>query len=84
MRKQHLNVMLAVPFAASVLGAGEAAAAIPSQCDIAGNLVMNCGFEDTTVWTPSVTQSPVAFAHSGSFAAFLESSGPPTIEQTIM
>jgi hypothetical protein len=40
--------MLAVPFAASVLGAGEAAA-IPSLCDtIAGNLVMNCGFENAT------------------------------------
>jgi hypothetical protein len=71
--------MLAVPFAASVLGAGEAAA-IPSLCDtIAGNLVMNCGFENATGgWSPSVTQDS-SNPHSGSFAEFLET----TIQQTI-
>ena len=70
MREKYLNVMLALPFAASVLGAGEAAAA-PSACDaIAGNLVTNCGFETTADWSPQVaqdTQSP----HTGSFAELL-------------
>jgi hypothetical protein len=79
MREQYLNIMLAVPFAASVLGAGEAVAApTPSECDaIVGNLVTNCGFETTTGWSPSVLNLPPP--HSGSFAEFLET----TIQQTI-
>ena len=77
MRKQHLNVMLAVPFAASVLGAGEAAAT-PSFCDtIAGNLVTNCGFETTTDWSPGVSHSTLP--HTGSFAELLQT----TVQQTI-
>ena len=77
MRKQHLNVMLAVPFAASVLGAGEAAAT-PSLCDtIAGNLVTNCGFETTTGWSPGVSHSTLP--HTGSFAELLQT----TVQQTI-
>ena len=77
MRKQHLNVMLAVPFAASVLGAGEAAAA-PSLCDtITGNLVTNCGFETTTDWSPGVSHSTLP--HTGSFAELLQT----TVQQTI-
>ena len=81
MRQQHLNVMLALPFAASVLGAGEAAAATP--CDmIAGNLVMNCGFENTTVWSPGVNQDPNP--HTGMFADALGSStSGNTAQQTI-
>lgn len=82
MRKQHLNVMLAVPFTASVLGTGEAVAA-PSLCDtIAGNLVTNCGFENSTGWSPGVNQD--SNPHTGSFAdalGFL--SGGTTAQQTI-
>jgi hypothetical protein len=85
MRKQHLNVMLAVPFAASVLGAGEAGA-IPSECDaIAGNLVTNCGFENSTGgWSPGVTQIPLSsgLVHTGSFSEQI-GDGIPTVQQTI-
>jgi len=86
MRKQHVCVMLAVPFAASVLGAGEAAAT-QSECDaITGNLVTNCGFESTTGWSPSANfgQDPTD-PHTGSFALDAQAgnigSGP--VQQTI-
>ena len=63
-RNTALNGVFALPFAASVLGAGEAAAAVPSQCDtIAGNLVANCGFETTTGWSPGVVQDKIGRAH---------------------
>ncbi|HSU65551.1 MAG TPA: PEP-CTERM sorting domain-containing protein [Tepidisphaeraceae bacterium] len=70
-----------MPFAASVLGGGEAAAA-PSACDaIAGNLVKNCGFEATTDWSPGVTQDTPP--HTGSFAEALSINLGPTIQQSI-
>jgi hypothetical protein len=79
---------LAAPFAASVLGAGEAVSApTPSACDaIVGNLVTNCGFETTTGWLPSIFRStPV---HSGAWADWLSSSPgggiQSTAQQTIM
>ena len=82
MREQYLNVMLALPFAASVLGAGEAVAA-PSACDaIAGNLVMNCGFETTSGWSPQVVQDSVN-PHTGSFAELLDVNPNTSIQQTI-
>jgi hypothetical protein len=77
---------LAAPFAASVLGTGEAAAAVPSACDaIAGNLVTNCGFETTGGWTPSFTQAGAVNAHTGSGAADLGSAvgAGNLLEQTI-
>src|SRR3954447_25532403 len=86
-RERYLKVMLALPFAASVLGAGEAAAA-PSACDaIAGNLVKNCGFETTTDWSPVVFQTGPP--HTGSFAELMSAPGlfvglPSTVQQTIM
>jgi hypothetical protein len=76
--------MLAVPFAASVLGAGEAAAT-QSECDaITGNLVTNCGFETTTGWSPGVNQD--SNPHTGFFADALGSAsgGTTTAQQTIM
>jgi hypothetical protein len=83
MRERYLNVVLAVPFAASVLGVGEAAAA-PSLCDtIAGNLVTNCGFETTTGWSPSVTQDNT-FPNTGHNAEpLLAFANPQTVQQTI-
>jgi hypothetical protein len=79
MREQYV-MLLALPFAASVLGAGEAAAA-PSACDaIAGNLVTNCGFETTGGWS-SVTQAQAP--HTGTFAEFLNSTPPSSTQQTI-
>jgi hypothetical protein len=78
---------LAAPFAASVLGASEAAAA-PSACDaIAGNLVANCGFETTTGWSPSVEQETTT-PHTGSAAEYLGvasgfGAAQPSVQQTI-
>ena len=79
MKAQHFSAMLALPFAASVLGAGGAAAA-PSACDaIAGNLVANCGFELTTVWSGEYQDN--SNPHTGNFADAILYSG--TLEQTI-
>jgi hypothetical protein len=81
MREQYV-MLLALPFAASVLGGGEAAAA-PSACDtIAGNLVTNCGFETTTGWSPQVAQNSFN-PHTGSFAELLDVNPNTSIQQTI-
>ena len=66
MRERYLKFILAVPFAACVLGPGEAVAAA-SACDaIAGNLVQNCGFETSTDWS-GLVQDP-SYPHSGYLA----------------
>ena len=74
----RIGIGAVLPFAASVLGAGEAAAT-PSACDaIVGNLVNNCGFETTTGWSPSVEQNTNPGAHTGSFAEYLGPNNPPS------
>ena len=84
----RIGIGAVLPFAASVLGAGEGAAT-PSLCDtIAGNLVTNCGFESTTGWSPSANfgQDPTD-PHTGSFALPVEAGaiglGLGPVQQTI-
>jgi hypothetical protein len=78
-----LRLTLIVPFAAVTLSAGSAMAA-PSVCDaVTGNLVLNCGFETTSDWSPSVQQ--FVGANSGSYANFsgTQLTAIPKIQQTI-
>jgi len=73
-------LVVAAPFAASVLSAGEAAAT-PSECDaIAGNLVKNCGFETTTDW--SFVQQNFN-SHTGDIADLIGTFFGTSTQQTI-